>query len=38
MKTTFSCLCISLVFTILVLASYAQVDMTGVVTIWLLDE
>ena len=38
MKTTFSCLCLSLVFTILVLTSYAQVDMTGVVAIWLLDE
>ena len=38
MKTTLSCLCISLVFTLLVLTSYAQVDMTGVVAIWLLDE
>ena len=37
MKTTLSCLCISLMFMLLALTGYA-VDMTGAVAIWLLDE
>jgi len=40
MKTTFSCLCISLVFTSLVFTSIsdAKVDLKSAVAIWLFDE